>query len=259
MPLAPRVRLLDPRPEEVAANAPVADSVNIPVSSLARRICELPPNSEPVLVAAVEPWATEAIAFLERGGRVARRTPFHAGDGPRGRLWEPNGFLLSCVEGVPPGTALDLGCGIGRDSVALAANGWRVTAVDLLPEAIEMGRELARRYAAEARIEWLVEDLEGGREAPGLVGRTFDLVVSVRYLHRPLLGRVANLLAPGGRVVVETFTVENRRVHGRPRRDAHALQLGELPSLVPTLAVHRYEEGWHDGNHTARLLAAKPR
>lgn len=255
MSLPPRVRLLDPRPADVAPARPIAESVNIPVSDLARRIGELPPSSETVSVAAIEPWCSEALAFLARGGREAQPTSFVYGAAGPGRLWEPCPFLMACVRGVTPGTALDLGCGMGRDTVALAATGWRVTAVDVLPEAIERGRELAERYAPGRVIEWAVEDLEGAEDPPCLARGPFDLVVSIRYLHRPLLAAAEALLRPGGMLVVETFTVENRRVHGRPRRDAHALQLGELPGLAPTLAVARHDEGWHDGYHTARLLA----
>lgn len=37
---------------------------------------------------------------------------------------------------VPPGTALDLGCGNGRNSLYLAANGFEVTAWDKNPMSI---------------------------------------------------------------------------------------------------------------------------
>ncbi|MCW5941938.1 MAG: methyltransferase domain-containing protein [Fimbriimonadaceae bacterium] len=255
MALPPRVRLLDPRPLVESRAAPIMGAVNIPVEELGERVFELPPNSETVLVADVEPGAREAVAFLERGGREASRVPFALGPSQAGRLWEPNAFLMDCALGLTPGRALDLGCGVGRDAVALASLGWRVAAVDVLPEVAVRGRELEKRYGAGPPIEWLVADLEGIGDPRGLEGRRFDLVVSIRYLNRPLLARVGRWLNPGGRLIVETFTVENRRVHGRPRRDAHALQPGELAVLATELETLRYDEGWHDGYHTARLLA----
>ncbi|MFX8358706.1 methyltransferase domain-containing protein, partial [Acinetobacter baumannii] len=59
------------------------------------------------------------------------------------------------------GKALDLGCGSGRNAIALAANGYEVTALDHLPEAIAMGRELEARYLkGHAPIHWVVEDAD---------------------------------------------------------------------------------------------------
>lgn len=43
---------------------------------------------------------------------------------------EPNRWLVREVAALPPGTALDLGAGEGRNAIWLARQGWRVTAVD---------------------------------------------------------------------------------------------------------------------------------
>src|SRR6266508_4689447 len=47
-------------------------------------------------------------------------------------LWtaEPNRFVAAELRDLPPGRALDLGAGAGRNAVWLAERGWRVTAVD---------------------------------------------------------------------------------------------------------------------------------
>ncbi len=49
---------------------------------------------------------------------------------------------------VPPGKALELGCGTGTNAVYLAQRGFQVTALDLAPLAIEV----ANRRAAEAGV-----------------------------------------------------------------------------------------------------------
>lgn len=80
----------------------------------------------------------------------------------RDQIWSgnPNQALVDTMSGRAPGEALDLGCGEGGDSVWLAEQGWRVTAVDVSATAIARGRELAsRRDVPDGRISWLVEDL----------------------------------------------------------------------------------------------------
>ncbi|MBW2282173.1 MAG: class I SAM-dependent methyltransferase, partial [Deltaproteobacteria bacterium] len=59
---------------------------------------------------------------------------------------EPNRFVAEHLGDVEPGTqgrALDLACGEGRNSIWLASQGWRVTAVDFSDVAIERARKLA--------------------------------------------------------------------------------------------------------------------
>jgi SAM-dependent methyltransferase len=55
--------------------------------------------------------------------------------------------LIETVEGpnaLPPGHALDIGCGSGTNSVYLARHGWSVTGVDFAGSAIARAKEKAR-------------------------------------------------------------------------------------------------------------------
>jgi SAM-dependent methyltransferase len=124
----------------------------------------------------------------------------------RAQIWSgrPNTALVTEVEGLAPGRALDLGCGEGGDSVWLAEHGWRVTAVDIAANAVARGRDAAAtRGIDEGRIGWLVEDLATWTP-PG----PYDLV-SACFLHSPVdfprtevLRRAAAALAPGGHLLV---------------------------------------------------------
>ena len=89
-------------------------------------------------------------------------------------------------------------------------------------------------------------------------GGPYDLILSFRFLHRPLLKSIKEHLKPGGSLLLETFTTLHRDRHGRPRSDEHILQLGEAPSLVEGLEVRHFDEGWRGESHIARLWATLP-
>lgn len=256
------MQFLDPRDRDAAAARPIVDAVNIPLAELDQRVYELPPRHHSVIVAAAAPLCARTIAWLRGHGRVgAPAGAFHtrAPGEPAapGRLWRVNAFLERVVDRIAPGDALDAACGAGREAVFLADRGWTVLGVDVLPDALDKAERLAAVYAGWVTApRWQQVDLE--RDPPDWRER-FDLIVCLRYLHRPLLERFGQWLRPGGRLVLETFTTLHRARHGRPRRDAFVLRPGELRAGTPGLRVIEYEEGWQDEAHTARLLAERPR
>jgi SAM-dependent methyltransferase len=69
---------------------------------------------------------------------------------------KPDENLVSYLERglVPPGRALDLGCGPGRNALHLAKAGFSVDAVDLSPAAIEWARE----HTGDADVRFLCGD-----------------------------------------------------------------------------------------------------
>ena len=70
----------------------------------------------------------------------------------------------------------------------------------------------------------------------------FAGVVVVSYLHRPLLPRLLEALAPGGVLIYETFAAGNERF-GRPSNPDFLLKPGELLEAVRgRLIVIAYEE-----------------
>ncbi|HKI74090.1 MAG TPA: class I SAM-dependent methyltransferase [Pseudomonadales bacterium] len=109
----------------------------------------------------------------------------------------PNGRFVEEIAPLPPGTALDVACGEGRNAIYLAEQGWEVTGIDFS----DVGIDKARRIAGQrgVTVNWLVGDVT---EAP-LAAGGYDLV-SVLYLHtdpatRELwLPKVIAAVAPGG-------------------------------------------------------------
>jgi SAM-dependent methyltransferase len=121
----------------------------------------------------------------------------------QGDVWgsEPNRLLAALVSELPVGTALDLGCGQGRNALWLAGRGHTVTGLDLSPVAVEQ----ARSAAAERGLDVRFEDVDlAGWDAGGEV---WDLVV-LSYLQldesiRPIVhAKAAQAVAPGGRLIL---------------------------------------------------------
>lgn len=114
---------------------------------------------------------------------------------------DPSRFLVAEVAGLRPGTALDLACGAGRNAVWLAAQGWRVTAVDFSGVALRMARGLAADRGVE--VDWIEADV--ATWVPP--ARAYDLVC-VFYLQLPAaerrtaLARAADAVRPGGTLLV---------------------------------------------------------
>jgi len=120
---------------------------------------------------------------------------------------EPNDFLVSVADKIPPGPVLCLAEGEGRNAAFLAQGGWAVTAVDIS----EVGLSKARNLAAERglQITTVVADLaefeiEQGVWS-GIVSVWAHLPPEVRV---PLHAACVRGLAPGGVFVLEAYRPE---------------------------------------------------
>ena len=122
----------------------------------------------------------------------------------RPRVWSgrPNPQLLAEAAGLPPGHALDLGCGEGADAIWLAAQGWTVTAVDVSAVALERAAAHALESGQTGNIEWVRQDL-----ATWVPERQYELV-SAQFLHstlmpwQPALQLAAAAVRTGGTLLV---------------------------------------------------------
>ena len=157
----------------------------------------------------------------------------------------PNPALVVGVDGLTPGTALELAAGSGTNAVWLASQGWRTTAVDWSPVGLANGR--AKAKAAGVQVDWLERDLFVW--APP--ARSFDLVVIV-YLHVPpeeraiIYPQAAAAVAPGGRlVIVGHDTLNATEGQGGPPDTARLFTAAEVAAELlaadPTLAIERSE------------------
>ncbi len=170
-------------------------------------------------------------------------------------IGRPSEFFESTVPRTSGGRALDIACGDGRHSLALAQRGYSVHAIDLAHAALVRLRERAR--ADRLQIEAIQADLEHYH----LPEETYDLVVKTFYLQRDLFPAIKRSLVPGGIVIIETFLIDQREI-GRPRNPAFLLDRGELRERFSDFEILKCQEGLFETGaesaYLSRLAARKP-
>jgi SAM-dependent methyltransferase len=153
-----------------------------------------------------------------------------------GREHQFNKFLAESVKGKPPGKALDIGMGQGRNSLFLAALGWEVTGFDISEVGVKQAQaEAAKRgLKLDARVGD-VDKFDYGKER-------WDLVVGM-YMHEYLTrnaAKVAASLKPGGMLVIEGIhrDIGKNSLQG----ERYGYRNNELPKIFGRLRVRYYED-----------------
>jgi Thiopurine S-methyltransferase (TPMT). len=126
---------------------------------------------------------------------------------------EPNRFLASQVGLFRVGeTVLSVADGEGRNSVWLASQGCRVSALELSEVAVTKARRLAQRQKVE--VDFCIGDMGSAADCwrnPN-TPRQFDWVVGIFIqfappeLRRHQFAQIRSLVKPGGRVLLQGYT-----------------------------------------------------
>lgn len=130
----------------------------------------------------------------------------------RTQIWSgrPNGVLAAEATSLPPGRALDVGCGEGADARWLAQCGWEVTGIDVSQVALDR----AAAATEETGVTWVRLDLATAAPAR----RSYDLV-SVHYFPLPrqegdtALRGLVDAVAPGGTLLVTSHDLADIPPH----------------------------------------------
>lgn len=203
----------------------------------------------------------ESLASLERAaGMTGGAAVWDARHRERPFSTDPDPLVLAAVADIPRGRALDLGSGPGRNSLALAAEGWAVTAVDFSEVALEQLREAATAKGLE--IQTVREDILAYR--PPAESFEVALLANVHLPKRELrtvLERAAVALVPGGRLLAIGHHREGPHRHG-PMRPELLFTEERLQEVLPArmhlekLARHRRERGGDRGADLSLLMEA---
>jgi uncharacterized protein (DUF952 family) len=197
-----------------------------------------PPHGEPARHEFDQPYWDE---HYERGGAAA------------GHLLPPNPYLVEEVGDLPPGAALEAGCGEGAEAIWLGRAGWRVTAVDIAAAPLARASERAAAEGVDDRVEWVRADL--GSWEPR---QTYDLVTT-HYAHPSMpqldfYDRLAAWVAPGGSLLVVGH-LESGHGHGHGAQHDH--QPPAEASVTAARITERLDPALWDvvtaGEHTRTL------
>jgi tellurite methyltransferase len=168
---------------------------------------------------------------------------------------EPDEFLVRAyhefLRDQPPGQALDLAGGAGRNSLFLVERGWRVNLVDISEVALELAKEKVRAATGELNVQGLDLNVTSN------LGRNkYDLIVVFYFLRRELFPALVSALKQGGTLVYRTYTIDRMNAPGGPTDPAYLLQPGELRQAFDSLEIIYYNET-KAGKAAAELVAKK--
>lgn len=170
------------------------------------------------------------------------------------RLEDPRLRTVAQIAALAPaGRALDLGCGRGELSIALAAQGRAVTSIDYSPDAIALAESARAAAGPSLQIDFVCDDLV----AAPLEG-FYQAVVAADVVEHlapeeldKLYERVAEHLATEGLFVVHTFPNSwyYRYEHARKLRVA-----GSVGAYLPLNPRSRFELMMHINEQSPRTL-----
>lgn len=171
---------------------------------------------------------------------------------------EPNALLAAVAASRPPGRALDVCMGEGRNTVFLAEHGWQTTGVDVSTEGLARARERARTAGVTVSIvQRSAIEFDYGREAWDLIS---FLYAPVPITDPAFVAWATAALRPGGVVVVESFASDREA----PRRKPVDIDPRDLREAFAGFKIERLEDvidvpDWaQEAERMVRMVAEKP-
>ncbi|CAF1313858.1 unnamed protein product [Rotaria sp. Silwood1] len=158
--------------------------------------------------------------------------------------WEterPQPAIIKLVEqGIFHCEILDVGCGIGDNAIYIAshANNVNITAIDLVPKAIEVAREKAQK--ANVNIQFEVIDMLSDVSTKNLKQNSYDIILDAAVFHifsnndrQRYIKNLEYLIKPNGLYIQLCFNEKEIR-EGGPRR----IKISDLEELFSS------KNGW---------------
>ncbi|MFP8955703.1 class I SAM-dependent methyltransferase [Natrialbaceae archaeon A-CW3] len=173
---------------------------------------------------------------------------------------DPSPILEAAVDDHPPGRALDVATGGGRNARYLASHGWAVDALDISRVVLERAQRRTRREGLS--INWILADAD----RYGFPRRTYDLVTISFFDARGSLPEIIEALTPVGTLVYEHYIDSggtgdtNSNSSGSGPSDRYRFRPGELLERCRALEVQiqAYDEYERRGEERVTLVGRRP-
>ena len=157
----------------------------------------------------------------------------------------PRKTILTALEAFEqPGKAIDLGCGDGRDTIAILRQHWQVLAIDKKPDAIN--RLLSRPDINSQQLSTQIVSFEQLQltQQVELINASFCLPFCDPIAFPNLWNQIYNSLVPGGRFSGHLF---GDRDSWSDNQLINTFTLQQLETLLKPYTIELLEEEEHPG------------
>ena len=171
---------------------------------------------------------------------------------------EPVPFLVKMIQGLPPGQAICLAAGTGRNAIFLAQNGYQVTAIDISQAALHWCDQISAKLGVE------VNTLEADLLAFDLGNEVWDLATNLYFYEPSIFQGLKKAIRPGGHILFQTYSKAQKKFERGPRNDAFLVDPQDLEGKFKDWEMIYFEEKectdeQNKEESVIQMLARKPK
>lgn len=149
-----------------------------------------------------------------------------------------------------PGTAIDLGCGVGNDVAYLLKHGWKVWALDSQPKAIQLLKERKDITSFDTLVAKIAKFDEGTiwdhLPSADLVYASLSLPFLDEKTFKETWGHIQDKIKTGGRFAGHFFGVNYKGFTDREKREMTFLSIEEIRNILNGFDIEFFDEHEED-------------